>query len=163
MNYKNSIFFLSALFIFIGVPYITHAIHPKQQQATQQDGKRRLSKQEITFLTAKVDSIKRNLNRMIRFEKELMQRNYYLNEKTALVDELIATVQYLQHAVDVIAITDTDIKKIFGKSKAKIPGKLIYEIETYQSNCPFMAITFNTKEQLITRVEYEITDCQRWK
>ncbi|MFA6260267.1 MAG: hypothetical protein WC760_02280 [Bacteroidia bacterium] len=129
----------------------------------QQSDKRRLSKQEIQFLTHKMDSVKNNLNRMIRYERELMQRNYYLNEKTALVDELIATVQYLQRSVDVIIIGKNDVRKIFGHSRATLKDRLVYEIETYRSNCPFLELTFFMKQDLVFKVEYRITECQKWK
>lgn len=129
----------------------------------QQSDKRRLSKLEIQFLTHKMDSVKHNLNRMIRYERELMQRNYYLNEKTALVDDLIATVQYLQRSVDIIILTKADVKKIFGHTRATLKDRLIYEIETYRSNCPFLEISFFMKQDMVYRVEYRITECQKWR
>ena len=132
-------------------------------EGREDDQRRHLSKQEITFLENKVDSIRHNLNRMIRFEKQLMQRNYYLDEKTALVQDLIATVQYLQRSVEVAHISRQDIRKIFGKSVASETGKMIYEIETYKSNCPFMLILFTMNRKEVSKVDFKITDCQRWK
>jgi len=129
-----------------------------------QTGDRRpLTHHEVQFLSTKVDSIKKNLNRMIFYEKELRQRNYYLNEKTGMVDELIATIKYLQNSTDIIAIKKSDIRKIFGKPGSIVPGRLLYEIETYESNCPFMQITFHLKENFVTKVEYQITECQKWR
>ena len=129
-----------------------------------QTGDRRpLTRHEVQFLAHKVDSIKKNLNRMIFYEKELRQRNYFLNEKTGMVDELIATIKYLQNSTDIIALRKADIRKIFGKPGGIAPGKIIYEIETFESNCPFMEITFQVKDPLITKVDYRITECQKWK
>lgn len=125
--------------------------------------RRQLSKQELNYLSHKVDSIKRNLNRMIRYEHDLMQRNYYLNEKTALVDELISTLKYLQNSVEVVALSKANIRKIFGRPSADVPGRLIYEIETFKSNCPFLEMVFTIKDNLVTKVEYRITECQKWK
>lgn len=129
----------------------------------QQKDRRSMGKKEIQFLHHKVDSVKKNLNRMIRYERELLQRNYYLNEKTALVDELTATVRYLQTAVDVVQISRSDVKKIFGNTKANFKERMIYEIETYRSNCPFMEIEFLIKGEWVQQVNYRITDCQKWK
>ena len=126
-------------------------------------GKRKLSKTEIRVTANAIDSIKRNLNRMIMFEKELHQRNYYLNEKTTLVEELTSIVKSLKQSLDVIELNDGDVKNIFGKPSHKTETMMLYEIETYQSNCPFMQITFYLKQKLVTQLDYQITDCQRWK
>jgi hypothetical protein len=129
----------------------------------QTEKKRILTKEEVQFLGNKVDSIRKNLNRMIIYEKELRQRNYFLNEKTGMVDELIATVQYLQSSVDVIDLGVSDIKKIFHKPSVLLPNQMIYSIETYKSNCPFMEITFHVKDKHVVKVLYMITECQKWK
>lgn len=125
--------------------------------------KRRLSRQETRFIANQLDSITRNLNRMILYEKELRQRNYYLNEKTALVNELISVVRSLQQSLDVLDLRESDVKSMFGKASFRSPALCVYEIETYKSNCPFIQITFHLHHQSVTRLEYKITDCQRWK
>jgi len=125
--------------------------------------RRRLSKTEIHYLSHKVDSIRKNLNRMIIYEKELRQKNYFLNEKTGLVDDLIATIQYLQQSVNVVDLRKSDIKKIFGKATGTTSNRWIYEFETYKSNCPFIEITFFLNVESVTKTEYRITDCQKWR
>ena len=127
------------------------------------NSKRKLTKTEVRFMSSKYDSIKFNLNRMIIFEKELRQRNFYLNEKTSLVNELVSMVEQLKKSLDVIDIETKDIKNIFGKASYKSPKTLIYEIETFESNCPFIQITFYVQEKKVTKLEYKITDCQKWR
>ena len=145
--------------------FSTLAVHAQRgkENIVTDNVKPNLSKTELRFMGAKIDSIKFNLNRMIIFEKELKQRNYYLNEKTALVDELVAIVQSLKKSLDVVDLKTKDLKNIFGKVSHKSPKVWIYEIETFESNCPFIQITFYLLESDVTRLEYKITDCQRWK
>ena len=133
------------------------------QKIILENAKRKFSKSEIRFMSTRLDSIKFNLNRMIIFEKELMQRNYYLNEKTALVDELVSIVEQLKKSLDVVDVQISDIKKVFGKPSFKSAKILSYEIETYKSNCPFIQITFYIQETAVTKLDYKITDCQRWR
>jgi len=128
-----------------------------------ENSKRKFTRTEIRFMSNKFDSVKFNLNRMIIFEKELRQRNYYLNEKTALVNEMVAMVEQLQKSIDVVKIETSDIKSIFGKASYKSIKMLVYEIETFESNCPFITITFHLQEKAVTKLEYKITDCQKWK
>ena len=127
------------------------------------NSKRKFSKTEVRFMSSKMDSIKYNLNRMIIFEKELRQRNYYLNEKTALVNELVSIVDQLKRSLDVVDVETRDIKTIFGKASYKSLKVWVYEIETFESNCPFIQITFYIQETKITKLDYKITDCQKWK
>ena len=127
------------------------------------NSKRKLTKTEVRFMSSEFDSIKFNLNRMILFEKELRQRNFYLNEKTSLVNELVSMVEQLKKSLDVIDIETKDIKTIFGKASYKSPKTLVYEIETFESNCPFIQITFYVQEKKVAKLEYKITDCQKWK
>ncbi len=148
---------MKRILLFVLFLFSLHLLH------AQSTDKRMLSKSEVQFLTHKIDSIKYNLNRMIIYEKELRQKNYFINEKTGLVDELIATIKYLQNGVDILNISRNDIRKIFGKAAISASMKLVYSIETYKSNCPFMEITFYTKEQWVVKIDYQITDCQKWK
>jgi hypothetical protein len=155
---KQNIVFFIAFFFCLNV------FAQKGKEAIATDNvKRKLTKTEVRFIGNKIDSIKRNLNRMILFEKELRQRNYYLNEKTTLVEELISIIQSLKQSLDVVELRSADVKAIFGKPSYKSPIVFIYEIETYKSNCPFMQLTFNLKQDEVYKLDYKITDCQRWK
>jgi hypothetical protein len=134
-----------------------------KEAVVSDNARRRLTKTEVKFMGSRMDSIRRNLDRMIRFEKELRQKNYYLNEKTQLMDELLGIIKNLQQSLDVVDVTTSDINNIFGKPSHKSPVSRIYEIETYKSNCPFIQINFTVRKHEVTRLEYTITDCQRWK
>lgn len=133
------------------------------EQALAQDGRRRLSRQEISFLATKVDSIRKNLNRMVIYEKELHQKNYFLNEKTILVEELIAYAKYFKDAIEIIDLQKQDVRKIFGSKGFHTSSMLVYSFETYKSNCPFLEISFYLKDKSVERVAYRITDCQKWR
>jgi hypothetical protein len=150
------------LLVFVLSSVFAYAQKGKESYASTLN-KRKLSKAEIKVTANAIDSIKHNLNRMIMFEKELHQRNYYLNEKTTLVEELISIVKSLKQSLEVVEFSDADIKNMFGKPSHKTETVMLYEIETYQSNCPFMQITFYIQQRAITKLEYQITDCQRWK
>lgn len=134
-----------------------------KENIVSDNSKRKFIKTEVQFMSSKFDSIKFNLNRMIVFEKELKQRNFYLNEKTALVNNLVSMVEQLKKSLDVIDVQTSDIKNIFGKALYKKGTIIVYEIETFESNCPFIQITFYTQETKVTKLEYKITDCQKWK
>jgi hypothetical protein len=151
------------LFLLLLVSGLNSFAQIGKETVVKEGGRRKLTKSEVRFMRGEVDSIKKNLNRMILFEKQLRQRNYYLNEKTALVEELIAVIQSLKQSLEVVELTVADVKDIFGKPSYKSPVVLIYEIETYKSNCPFMQITFNMKQNEVYKLDYKITDCQRWK
>ncbi len=150
------------LLIFVLSSFFVSAQKGKESYASTLN-KRKLSRTEIKVTANAIDSIKRNLNRMIMFEKELHQRNYYLNEKTTLVEELISIVKSLKQSLEVVVLSEADIKNMFGKPSHKTETVILYEIETYQSNCPFMQITIQLQQKLVSKLEYQITDCQRWK
>ncbi|MEI6508608.1 MAG: hypothetical protein WCO54_08975 [Bacteroidota bacterium] len=114
-------------------------------------------------MASKFDSVKFNINRMVMFEKELRQRNYYLNEKTALLDELIAMLKSLQESIEVINLETKDVKKIFGKPNIHSVSHYIYQLETFKSNCPFIEIDFEIRELFVTKIQYKIIDCERMK
>lgn len=153
------------VFVIIFISTLSlHAFAQKGKETKVTDNvKRSLSRTEIRYTANKVDSIKRNLNRMIRFEKELRQRNYYLNEKTSLMNELVSIIQSIQQSLEVVMLTTTDVKGIFGKPSFKSKAVWIYEIETYGSNCPFIQITFSLQQSEVIKLDYKITDCQKWK
>jgi len=156
-NLKTVLLYLTILFSLN-----TYAQRGKENIVSD-NAKRKFTKTEVRFMSSNIDSIKFNLNRMIIFEKELKQRNFYINEKTALVDELVSIVEQLKKSIDVVNIETSDIKNIFGKASFKSPKIWVYEIETYKSNCPFIQITFNIQQTAISKIEYKITDCQKWK
>jgi hypothetical protein len=123
--------------------------------------RRRVSKREVKFYGEKFDSIKSHLNRMIRFEKQLRQRNYYLNEKTALIDELLHILETMEASTEVVEYRDEDVKRIFGRKRLESPGVYIYQVETYKSNCPFLEITIHHTRGSVNQIAHRITDCER--
>ncbi len=152
------IYFLLLQFLFLS------AFAQKGIEAKVSDNpKRKLTKTEIKFMSLKFDSIKFNINRMVMFEKELRQRNYYLNEKTALLDELIAILKSLQESIEVINLEKKDVKQIFGRPNIHSVSHYIYQLETFKSNCPFIEIDFEIGELNVTKIQYKIIDCERMK
>ncbi|MFI5221803.1 MAG: hypothetical protein ACHQK8_05725 [Bacteroidia bacterium] len=117
----------------------------------------------MNYLFHAVDSIKKNLNRMIFFEKELKQRNYFLSEKTKSVDALVALIESMQQSLEVVDIPRNKVKKIFGKPSVVSSTQLIYRVETYESNCPFIEITFSLQGNSVSKIQYRVMDCEKMK
>ena len=150
-------------FLLLQILFLSAFAQKGVEAKVSDNPKRKLTKTEIKFMASKFDSVKFNINRMVMFEKELRQRNYYLNEKTAMLDDLVAMLKSLQESINVVDIETSDVKKIFGKPLIRLNTQYIYELETYKSNCPFIEIIFERREELITKIQYKIIDCERMK
>ncbi len=150
-------------FLLLQILFLSAFAQKGVEAKVSDNHKRKLTKTEIKFMASKFDSVKFNINRMVMFEKELRQRNYYLNEKTALLDELIAMLKSLQESIEVINLETKDVKKIFGKPNIHSVSHYIYQLETFKSNCPFIEIDFEIRELFVTKIQYKIIDCERMK
>jgi ribosomal protein S24E len=161
---SSSVFIRFAFCLAFAFMLLSNVYAQKQLPSHPTTGSKRTpGKNEIQFLAHQFDSISYNLNKMILFEKELRQKNYFIDEKTALVEALIQLIKSMQSSIDVVAYQTDDIKKIFGKPKAKKNALWYYELETFKSNCAFMIIAVELKQKDVISIRYEVTDCQRWK